>query len=386
MPRTTYEVLDSARLNRATLARQLLLERSTLDPVEALEQVAGLQAQEAASPFIGLWARLSGFEAATLRRAFRDRLAVKASLMRVTLHAVSARDYGPVIAALLPMLRGTDATTRRGVARPGRIPEIAAAAARYASEPRRGVDLRAYVAELTDGDPLDTTLWWWIRRHLPLIHVPDESAWSFGRRPVLVTPGAWLGDARLDDGTAIARGEALAWLVRRYLGAFGPATGPDIAAWCGLSSRDLGKGVEALEAAGELVRFSDAAGRVLLDLAEAPRPPADIPAPARMLPMWDNLLLAFRDRSRVIADQLRPIVVAKNGDVLPSFLVDGRVAGLWFAEADGSRTRIVLEPFGTLRRSDRRALEAEAERLATFVEPFEPTVYARYRSTKARRR
>ena len=385
MSRTTYELLDSDRLNRATLARQLLLERATRDPVDALQQVAGLQAQEPASPFIGLWARLAEFEASTLRAAFREREAVKTSLMRVTLHAVAARDYGKLIAALLPMLRGTDGTTRGGVVRPERIPEIAAAAARYAAEPRRNVDLRAFIAGQTDGDPLDTTLWWWIRRHLPLVHVPDDSPWSFGRRPVLVTPGAWLADPRLDDGESVPRAEALTWLVRRYLGAFGPATLADIAAWCGLSSRDLGVGVETLDAAGDLVRFIDASGRVLLDLSTAPRPPADAPAPARLLPMWDNLLLAFRDRSRVIADALRPIVVAKNGDVLPTFLVNGRVAGLWFAEADGPRTRVVLEPFGTLARSDRRALEAEAEQLAAFVEPFEPAVYARYRWTKARR-
>jgi hypothetical protein len=385
MARTIYPLLDRTRLNRATLARQLLLERSDLPVVPAMEQIGGLQAQEAASPFIGLWTRLDGFEPGALRQAFAGRTAVKTSLMRVTLHAVSADDYRYLIGALLPMLRGTDTASRRGVPRPERIPEIAAAAATFAAEPRSNVDLRAFILERTDGDPLDTPLWWWIRRHLPLIHVPDAVPWSFSRRPVLVTPGSWLGDPLLDEGAAAPRTEALIHVVRRYLGAFGPASSADLAAWSGMSAINFAAAVAELDEGGELERFSDETGRELLDLSDAPRPPADIPAPPRLLPMWDSVLLAFRDRSRVIDDELRPIVIAKNGDVLPTILVDGRVAGFWWAELDGGRTRVVLEPFGRLEQDDLQALEAEAERLARFVEPHEPRVFARYRMTKARR-
>jgi hypothetical protein len=385
MPRTTYPLLDRSRLNRATLARQLLLERSDLEVVPAIEQIGGMQAQEPASPFIGLWTRLAGFDAGALRRAFQERQAVKTSLMRVTLHAVSARDYPSLIGALLPMLRGTGTATRRGVARPERIPAIAAEAARFAAEPRSNVELRAFILERTDGDPLDTPLWWWIRRHLPLIHVPDDVPWSFSRRPVLVTPGAWLGDPRLDEGAAVPMTDALTHVLRRYLGAFGPASTADVAAWSGLSATTFAAAVGRLEEAGELERFQDDMGRVLLDLRVSPRPEADVPALPRLLPMWDSTLLAFRDRTRVIDDELRPIVIAKNGDVLPTILVDGRVAGFWWAELDGAHTRIVLEPFGTLSKAERQGLEAEADRLARFVEPLEPRVYARYRMTKARR-
>ncbi len=235
MPRTAYRPISATELNRATLARQLLLEPADVDVVTAMERIGGLQAQEAASPFIGLWSRVAGFEAETLRRAFTDRRAVKATLMRITLHAVSAADYVPFVTALGPMHRGSDRTVRRGVARPDRIPEIAAQAAAFAAVPRRSVDLRAFVAELAGEDPLDTPLWWWVRRNLPLIHVPEEVPWSFSRRPVLVTPGAWLDNRGLDGGTAIPYDLAVEHLVRRYLAAFGPASVADVGSWSGLS-------------------------------------------------------------------------------------------------------------------------------------------------------
>ncbi len=278
MPGTTHELLSRDRLNRATLARQLLLEPAALDPVDALERIGGTQAQEPASPYIALWSRLAAFDPADLDAAFRERRAIKATLMRVTLHSVSRRDYEHLLAALQPMLRGTERTTRRGVPRPERIPELAAAAASFAVEPRRNADLRAFVAELAGDGPLGTPLWWWIRRHLPLVHVPDDVPWSFTRRPVLVTPGSWLDDPRIDDGVSVPEAAALVHLVRRYLGAFGPATTTDVGAWSGLSAQTFRAAVTALDGAGALRRFSDDAGRELLDLVDAPRPDADTPA------------------------------------------------------------------------------------------------------------
>jgi hypothetical protein len=175
-------------------------------------------------------------------------------------------------------------------------------------------------------------------------------------------------------------------MVRRYLAAFGPATTADLSAWTGVSASDFREAVATLDADEALVRFRDEAGRTLLDLAGAPRPAEDVPAPPRFLPMWDSVLLAYRDRTRVISDENRLRVVSRNGDVLPTFLVDGVVAGFWWAEPDGAGTRIVIEPFGRLARPARRALEAEADRLASFVGPREPAVYARYRESGARRR
>ena len=174
------------------------------------------------------------------------------------------------------------------------------------------------------------------------------------------------------------RATALERLVRRYLGAFGPATLADVAQWSGIPVARIRPAVEAIESAGDLRRFSGESGAKLIDLTGAPLPDEDVPAPPRLLPMWDSVVLAFADRSRVINDADRARVIARNGDALPVFLVDGVVAGRWWATADGTDTRIELEPFGRLAARDRRALEALGDRLATFVAPHEPNVYSRF--------
>jgi hypothetical protein len=385
-----HPVLSATRLNRATLARQLLLEPAGLDPVAAIEAVGGLQAQEPASPYLALWTRLAAFDAAGLHAAFHDRTVIKATLMRITLHAVSRRDYEQFLPALLPMLRNTARRDARGGADAARVARLAAATADFASQPRTGVELRDYISGLDADTRLDEGLWWWVRRHLPLVHVPGKPPWAFSRRPVLTTSGAWLGDPELggtglDDPDGPAHAAGMQHLVRRYLAAFGPATVRDVAAWSGAAVAQLRPAIAALDAAGILRRFADDGGRELLDLEGAALPAADVPAPPRLLPMWDNLLLAHADRTRVISDAHRALVIARNGDVLPSFLVDGRVAGLWWAEPDGAASRIVLEPFAPLPREAGTALESEAERLAAFVAPLDPAVFARYRGTRARR-
>jgi hypothetical protein len=376
-----HPVLTAAALNRATLARQRLLERDALDPVAVAGEVAGLQAQEPVSPYLALLARVAGLEAAAVDRAFRERRLVKATLMRATLHVVPAAEYRRLQPAVGPVLA---AMSRREVAaRPGEhhLRRLRRAVLDHAAEPRTSTELRDHVAGL---HPTDTPedLWWWVRRHVALVHAPTPAPWSFGRRPALVDADAWLAD---DHGFA-PEAAALEHLVRRYLGAFGPATAADAAAWSGLQVGRLRPAIEALDATGELVRFADARGRELLDLAAAPRPDAATPAPPRLLPMWDSVLLAHADRTRVVSDADRAHVVAVNGDTYPTFLVDGRVAGLWWAADDGGgRVRLDLEPFRPLGAADRRALEAEAERVATFVAPVDPRLYARYRASRDRR-
>jgi hypothetical protein len=385
MSKASLPVLSSRALNRATLARQLLLERASgLDPVSALERIGGTQAQEPASPFVGLWTRLAHFDPERLRGAFTERSAVKAGLMRITLHAVSSVDYPAFIAALLPMFRQSGAL-RRGTPRPARVEELAAAAAEYAATPRRSAEVRDFLAARANSKNLDTPVWWWVRRQLPMVHVPEDVRWAFSRRPLLVTASAWFADETFDHGGPVPLETARLHLVRRYLAAFGPATTADLSAWTGASASDFRGAIATLDAEGALERFVDEAGRTLLDLVDAPRPDPDLPAPARFLPMWDSVLLAFRDRTRVISDEDRLRVISRNGDVLPTFLVDGRVAGFWWAEPDGQGSRIVLEPFGRLAAADRRALETEAARLAAFLGPREPAVYARYRNSGARR-
>jgi hypothetical protein len=298
--------------------------------------------------------------------------------MRSTLHAVTADDYRHLLAAIQPMLRSLN---RRASRRPSavRLAGLADAAVAFASEPRSNVELRDHVASLDEAFARDVA-WWFIHRHAAFVNVPTDAPWSFGRRPAYVAADAWLDESEVVPSEE----DGLERLVRRYLGAFGPASAADASAWSGLSIARLRPVLDALDGAGELKRFNDDRGRDLIDLNEAPRPPADFEAPPRLLPMWDSLLLAYADRTRVIADDHRRVVVGKNGDTLPTFLVDGHVAGLWWAESDGDTTRVVLEPFGRLRRADRSALEAEGERLAAFVGPIEPEVYRRYRWSRAR--
>lgn len=365
------ETLSQRRLNRATLARQLLLEPADIGVVDAIGRIAGLQAQEPASPYIGLWSRLAGFGPAQLDAAIAARDVVKGTLMRVTLHLVTAADYRAFWPAVRP---GLEQQRRQQRLEPPSGRSMAALVKRvtaFASEPRSLTELREHIGEV-DGLPADELVWW-LRRRMPLAHAHTGDPWSFGRRPLLAHADAWLPAGTWADDAA-----AVEYLVRHYLAAFGPASLADISQWSGLTVAWLRPGVEAIEAAGELRRYRSEAGRQLVDLGGAPLPDEDVPAPARLLPMWDSTVLAFADRTRIVSDADRARIIARNGDTLPLILVDGVVAGRWWAVTERERTRIELEPFRRLTAKDRRALEAIGDRLARFVEPHEPRVYARY--------
>lgn len=387
MPRSVHHalpVLSPDALNRATLARQRLLVRERGDVVDVVEAVGGLQAQEPASPYLALLARLDGLTASEVDAAFAAGGLVKATLMRATLHAVSGADHGPLWRAVAPSLHA-QSRRRVGEVDPARLAELVDAVIAHAASPRGNPELRAFVAGLgapRDGMSADDA-WWWVRRAAPLLNAPTGEPWSFGRRPFLVAPDA---ATRSDDASAPGDTAAVVHLVRRYLGAFGPATAADASAWSGVPVARLRPALATLDADEDLVRFADQRGRELLDLRAAPRPAAGVPAPPRLLPMWDSVLLAHADRTRVISDEDRRRVVEVNGDTYPTFVVDGRVAGLWWAEElPGGRPRIVLEPFRPLGHADREALEAEGERLASFIADREPAVYRRYRTSRARR-
>ena len=369
--------LSQAELNRATLARQLLLERVDLDPVEAIERIGGLQAQEPASPFIALWSRLIDFDAAALDRAIHDRRVVKAGLFRGTLHLASAADYLALHPAILVTLRGLAARDRFRNAEVRDVDYLVAAALDFASEPRDNAAMHDHLAELAAAEGRAVTdVWWRLRREGPFIRTPSDVPWSYSRRPAYVAASAWLGGRPFADAD-----QALAHLVRRYLAAFGPATVADLRTWSHVPTARLGPAIKSIP---EVVELGNEAGRTLLDLEDAPRPAADTPAPPRFLPMWDSVLLAHQDRGRVLPAAYRSAVIARNGDVLPTFLVDGHVAGLWWVEPEGTATRIVLEPFEPIPKAARRDLDEEAERLRAFYEPIEPRVFARYRASSAR--
>jgi hypothetical protein len=336
--------LTVPELNRATLARQLLLERRRLPVVRALERLAGLQAQWAPAPYVGLWTRLERFRRESLERALLREQAVRAVLMRGTVHLVSRGDYG---------LFGS------AVALPSWVrPESAELAARvhdslleFGREPRTRAEVLAWLRD-THGIEHDggAGLWYALRTVGRLTHAPGSGAW---KQPA-ETRYVLIDHEQVDPLPARER------LVHRYLGAFGPATRADIAEWSGLRVRDFEPALSALE---PLRRFRDERGRELLDLPRAPLPPGDTRAPVRFLPRYDNLVLSHADRTRVITDEHRRTVIHGGGMVEATFLVDGFVAGLWRVE----RGRIRTEPFAPLPRARRREVEDEAARLEAWL-------------------
>jgi len=336
-------VLTPGELNRALLARQLLLERRPLPLAGAVEKLAGLQAQWAPAPYVGLWTRVAGFRRETLERALLSRRIVRAVLMRGTIHLVTLADYGIFGAAVgsPPWLEPEAAATA------GRLHEAIRA---FGSVPRTRAEIEAHLVE-EHGVSLESApaLWYGVRIRGRLTHAPETGLWRTSGRmryATIVHESAEPAAARVE-------------LVRRYLRAFGPATRADVSEWSGLRVRDLEGSLDALE---PLRRFRDERGRELLDLPRAPLPPADTPAPARLLPRFDNLVLSHKDRTRVLPEEYRGAVIM-GGWVAATFLADGRVAGTW--RVDGGRVR--LEPFAPLPRSARHELEDEAARLEAWL-------------------
>ena len=341
----------------------------------AVHQVAGLQAQEPASPYLALLARVEGLDAADVTAALSRHDIVKAALHRSTLHIVSSEDYRSSMAALLHVTRTRWMHEQRGLPVHRSMGSLAAESLAFAAVPRTNVEMRDHAGTL--GEPVPANeLWRRIRRFGPFLQVPTEDPWGFGRRPVHIAASAWVSRTESDEQASL---EAT---VRSHLRGCGPSRVVDISQWSGLA---IGKIRAGLERINGLVRHEDEFGRELFDLSGAPLPDADTPAPPRLLPMWDETLLAYRDRTRMLPEAYRKQVIVKAGDVLPTFTVDGQVAGLWWAEpASETRTSIALEPFEPIPASVVDELRDEAARLADFVAPREPDVYSRYRHTHRR--
>jgi hypothetical protein len=349
--------LTQRELNRALLARQLLLRRSRLGVARAVERIGALQAQWPPSPYLALWSRLDGFSRVQLSRAVARRQVVKATLMRSTLHIVSAHDYlafaGIVRAARLADLKRR--AGRSGVT--GDVERLAPQLIELASaEPRSRPELLELLGlpKLRVEDPRPWVVWHLLVVHAELVHSPESSTWRRHTAGGKFVPApAWLGGEGADGD------EAAEHLVRRYLAAFGPASRTDAAQWTGLPIATL----EPVFGRLQLRRFRDERGRELFDLPRAPLPPARAAAPVRFLPMWDSSLLAHDERSRILPDDVRRTVIKQNGEVHPTFLVDGFVAGLW--RLDGER--IELEPFGPLPAHARASVEREARALERWL-------------------
>jgi hypothetical protein len=315
-----------------------------------------------------------------LNAAFRDRLIVKGTLMQVTLHAVSARDCVRFWPAVGPSLREWRAPIVRQFGLEPQLEALAERAAAFASEPRTGPEMRDYLPALAGGaGPAgQTDSWWAVRPLLPFVMAPGEVPWSFGRRPRFVAAAAWLGAELAPEE------EGLRHLIGRYLAAFGPAGLADLRQFTRIRTSLLRAALEQMTA--DLVTFRDERGRLLYDIPDGPLPPADMPAPVRFLPMWDSMLLAYEDRSRVIPEPYRREVIRANGDFLATFMVDGRVAGLWRADLVDGRTKVTPLPFEPLAPEVEAEVAQEAARLERFIEPLEPAVYSRYANTWLKQR
>ena len=354
--------LAARQLNRATLARQLLLRRERISVVEAVHRMVAIQAQEPASPYVALWSRLDPFDPADLDRAFADQDVVKAQLMRITLHAVAGDDYPAFHEAMQPSLRAARLFDRRftseGVSiedTDALVPELLA----FTASPRTNAEVESWLAQRF-GTP-KPRVWWALRQYAPFVHAATGGPWAFGARPSYV--GA-RNQARSGDTAASVR-----WLVRRYLDGFGPATMQDIAQFGTLYRPPVQEAIASL--GDELVRFDGPDGATFYDVPAGTLPAADTPAPARLLPMWDSTLLAYKDRSRIVPPEYRTAVMRSNGDVLPTLLVDGYVAGVWRPVADG----IEATAFRPLGDDDWAGLETEAASLVAFLAGRDPRVY-----------
>jgi Winged helix DNA-binding domain len=338
-------VLTLRELNRALLARQLLLERRKLGVQQTIERICAIQAQWPQSPFIALWTRLTGFRKEQLVRALEQKKVVKSQLFRITLHMTSARDYPYFAAAWIPAAR--DSTP--GVAQ-AKLDELSARVKALAMEqPVTHDDVADLAADQMRG------FRWRTRTLTPLVHLLPSGTWSHYGRAQLRAMEAELGVELppRDDGAER--------LVRRYFAAFGPATREDLLRFAGMRVGDVRAGLERVP----LRRFRDERGRVLLDVPRAPLPDAETPAPVRFLPKWDSSLLAYAapERTRILPDRFRAAVIAKNGDVAPTVLVDGFVAASWDLAKDRDLT---IRPLRRLSKPERREISEECERLVEF--------------------
>jgi hypothetical protein len=355
-------VLSDLQLNRALLARQLLLKRVRMPLPRALDSVAGLQAQYAPSMYIGLWSRVEGFERSALTTALESRRVVQGTLMRATIHLVSAADYWPFATAVREVRRSWWLASRRGQVTDR---EMVAAAAhlqkRLSQGPLRRKDIDAAV-----GRELAAGVGYW----LDMVRIPPSGTWERRRADVYALASSWLpaGEAAGQGAaahhtaahhTAAEPAAAAEHLVRRYLGGFGPATAREVADWAGLP---VGRVLPALQRL-ELRHFEAEDGQHLFDLPRAPLPDANTTAPVRFLPVWEALLLVHARRKRVVAEEHRPILfTSKNPHSVNTFLVDGKVAGTWRCDAG----ELAVEPFAPLQPAEEREVAQEAERLAAF--------------------
>ena len=342
--------LSVRALNRALLARQHLLERIDGPLPRTVEDMGGIQMQYAPSGYIGLWSRMRNFERPMLTRALEDRTVVQATLLRGTIHTVSAGDFWPMLVAVRRINREWYA--RVGAKELAGIDMDAAAAATrdaLAAGPMRMAELVAALDARGVPATAAKRIGFWV----DLVRVPPSGTWEGRRADLYALAETWLPPVEVGEA------EGMRHLVRRYLGAFGPAPIRDVASWMGMNVGQIRDAVAGVE----LRTLRDADGRTLLDLPDAPLPDPETPAPPRFIGTWEAMLLVHARRTAVLPEEFRPrIFHVRLPHSMNTFLVDGQVAGSWrFEEGD-----VRLEPFRSLSRSEQEAVEEEAHRLSIF--------------------
>ncbi|MEO8395125.1 MAG: winged helix DNA-binding domain-containing protein [Chloroflexota bacterium] len=350
--------LTLRELNRATLARQMLLAREPLPIPTVIERLGGLQAQMAQPPYVGLWTRITDFQRDDLAQLITNHQIVKATWIRATLHLLSAADYALFRATLQPVLEGASAEIAKRRGGDFDIPYVLTTARAFIAEtPRTFAEITTMLeALLPDVDV--GSMRYTVRTHVPMVQVPTSTTWSYPGNPQFTLADSWIGQSFSTEADFHA-------LFFRYLAAFGPASATDMQTWSGLAKlKDV---VEALRP--ELVVYRDEQNREIFDLPEMTLPDSDTSVPVRFLPEFDNLLLSHTKRTRVVADSYRPKVYLPGLRVAATILVDGFVAGTWTTEKKKGVATLTIVPFGTLTPQNRAALSEEGERLVRFTEP-----------------
>jgi len=329
----------------------MLLERSTLGLVEVIEGMGGIQTQYAPAGYIGLWSRMRDFDRPMLTRALEDRRVIQATMMRATIHMVSAGDYWPMTAGIRRIRREWfEKVSHRQLAGVDMEAVVAAVREELADGP---LQMRLLTARIeARGFPARSAGWAGMR--VDLVRVPPSGTWERRRADRYALAASWVPPDREVDER-----EGMEWLIRRYLGAFGPAPMRDIADWMGVAIAQMRPVAESMD----LVALRDEAGKLLVDLPGRVLPDPDVEAPARFLAVWDAALLVHARRTQILPEALRPrIFNTKTPHSVNTFLLDGQVAGSWRFEAGEIR----LEPLRRLTKPERVGLEDEAHRLAAF--------------------
>jgi hypothetical protein len=353
-------MLSDRALNRALLARQMLLERvREVSACDAIRRLVALQAQLARPPFVALWTRLADFSREQLAAPVHERKLVRATMMRGTIHLLAADDYSEWRGVIHPCLEGGLRSILREWVPTADLEALEKEAREFfGSKPATFDAYRDHVKALRPGTN-ERAPAYAMRMRIPLVQVPTDATWCWPAAAEFALADDWLGRS-VPVETKSARS-----FVLRYLAAFGPASVADAQGWSGLG----GLRVIFEELRPRLLTFRDERNRELFDLPDAPRPGDDVAAPVRFLPEFDNAVLGHDDRSRIVAEAYRPRLVTKNLLVPATFLVDGFVAGTWSVTRKRKTATLTLVPFGKLTKKNLSALTAEAEAMLAFTEP-----------------